>query len=662
VPRLLRCLFRDVARCLAIPILVGCHLRVLPQEQTHGAVRGIRLSCELDFTSSKAAITMGQVFMMSFCRLFAVLLLSCFCSSSLFAQSTAAQQAANQIPTFRTTVRRVIVDVVVRDSNNKPVHGLTPQNFIVAEDGRPQDILTFDVHDLDTPSIAIPANAPHSPTNNFVNIPPAPEHGPLYVILYDMVNMEQADQIDARRQILKFIATKPAGTRFAIFVRSFDLTLVQGFTADKDRLYAVLDPATPAPHVPRVFMMQRNYGYGDPVSMMSVLTQVTEFMDGIPGHKNLIWLAGTFPLALVPRKEDPREYVDQIHAEINLLTRAEVAVYPINVGGVPVNPPGALTGSRVHGGSTNGSAPADGGSGANGMTAPDASGILASIRAQGSGDSVLTDYYVQSALAESTGGRAFYSTNDVTAALADATDIGGNYYTLAYSPANAKDDGSRRTIQLRVKHPGYHLDYRRFYFTTAYSNPSELENVSDSKSAAPSTPDNGILQRNMKHGASMVHELLFSAHIRADGAATPATPEQMAKLAGQPGDRDSRRGSKAGKLLAPVNLQTYLIDYRVTDNALKSLIPRDGKQSSFEFAAAAFDVDGRMLNGVLNEAVVSSGDQSKTAIFRIRQQLDVPLDATWIRIGVQDKLTNRIGTLEVQLPLLPEPTSVISAQ
>src|ERR1035441_514880 len=60
---------------------------------------------------------------------------------------TQTEPAADTL-TFRTTVRRVIVDVVVRDSNNKPVHGLTASDFVVAEDGHPQNILSFDVFDL----------------------------------------------------------------------------------------------------------------------------------------------------------------------------------------------------------------------------------------------------------------------------------------------------------------------------------------------------------------------------------------------------------------------------------------------------------------------------------------------------------------------------------
>jgi VWFA-related protein len=601
-------------------------------------------------------------------------LLSCVCFSSAFlrAQSDStpsAQAKSESIPTFHSTVRRVVVDVVVRDSANRPVHGLKASDFVVAENGRPQNILSFDVFDLEKPSISLPPNAPHMPPNHFVNIPPTPEHGPLYVILYDLANIESEDQLDARRQVMKFIKSMPDGARFAIFVRSDGLYLVQGFTADKALLYATLDPQNPKPHVPKVFMMGKNLGYNDPASMINVLTQVNEFLEGVPGHKNLIWLAGVFPLALVPRKEDPREYEDQIINEINVLTRAQVAVYPINVGGVPVNPPGMLTGARVHGGNNNQTVQAGGpiggpgGGGINSLTpgvgqSLDPTGLLASMAAQGSGDSMYTDYDVQRALAEATGGHAFYSTNDVTAALAEATDIGGNYYSLSYSPANFKDDGGRRSVAVRVVQPGYKLSYRRFYFTSALKPKDEPAKAqrADNSAAPPVPAEYDALQPNMKHGAPMVHDLLFSAHIHADGIPAKASPEQMAQLAQQPayittGHKD--------KTLAPIDLQKYAIDYRVTDLSLKGQA-QNGKVPSFEFAAAAFDSESRMLNGIVNEATGDTSvasEANKTGVFRVRQQLDVPVQATWIRIGVRDKLTNRMGTLEVQLPLASETPS-----
>jgi len=62
-----------------------------------------------------------------------------------------------------------------------------------------------------------------------------------------------------------------------------------------------------------------------------------------------------------------------------------------------------------------------------------------------------------------------------------------------------------------------------------------------------------------------------------------------------------------------------------------------------------------MLNGVVNNATGETSatqDPSKPGILRVRQQLEVPINAAWIRIGVPDKLTNRMGTLEIQLPLV----------
>jgi VWFA-related protein len=599
----------------------------------------------------------------------ALLALSCFAWNSLLAQSDSppaqAKTESSDTPTFHTTVRRVIVDVVVRDSNNKPVHGLTASDFVVAEDGHPQNILSFDTYNLDTPSISMPPHAPHLPSNHFVNIPATPERGPLYVILYDLVNIEIGDQLDARRQVMKFIKSMPDGTRFAIFVRSDGLYLVQGFTADKALLYATLDPQNPKPHVPKVFMMGKNLGFGDPASMINVLTQVNEFLEGIPGHKNLIWLAGTFPLALVPRKEDPREYVDQIISEINVLTRAQVAVYPINVGGVPVNPPGALTGTRVHGGSNNQSVQAggqmqgSGGTGINSLSSPDPTGLLASMAAQGSGDSVLTDYDVQKNLAEATGGRAFYSTNDVTAALDEATDVGGNYYSLSYSPTNQKDDGGRRGIAVRVVQPGHKLSYRRFYFTSALRQPVSAQ-PSEASLVSPAPAENDTLQPNMKHGAPMVHDLLFSAHVHADGGPAKATSDQMSQLADEPAYFRTRHKDKPPKPLAAIDLQKYVIDYRVTAPSLKSQAAPAAKPPSYEFAAAAFDADSRMLNGVVNNAAGETSttqEPNKPGVFRVRQQLDVPVNAAWLRIGVRDKITNRMGTLEVQLPLASETSS-----
>jgi VWFA-related protein len=137
---------------------------------------------------------------------------------------------------FKQSVRRVILDVVVTDSMGRPVRDLTEKDFAVTEDGKPQRVLSFDVHDFDPTLDFTPPKLPPLPANTFVNVPTTPERGPLYVILYDLVNMEQDNQAYARQQLLKFIKSKPEGARFAIFVLSDGLHLVQGFSSDPGRL------------------------------------------------------------------------------------------------------------------------------------------------------------------------------------------------------------------------------------------------------------------------------------------------------------------------------------------------------------------------------------------------------------------------------------------
>jgi hypothetical protein len=151
----------------------------------------------------------------------------------------------------------------------------------------------------------------------------------------------------------------------------------------------------------------------------------------------------------------------------------------------------------------------------------------------------------------------------------------------------------------------------------------------------------------------MVHDLLFSAHIRSDGSPAKATPEQMSQLAEQPAYVSTRHKDKP---LSPIDLQKYVIDYRVTGTSQS----RTGKSPAYEFAADAFDPESHMLNSVVNNAAgntSTTAEPGKSGVFRVRQQLDVPVNADWIRIGVRDRLANRVGTLESHLPLPPEPPS-----
>lgn len=514
--------------------------------------------------------------------------------------------------TLQVNAQRVIEDVVVTDVHGNPVHGLKCEAFTLKEDGKPQRILSFDVHDGTKPEF-VPPKVPPLPPNTYVDLPSAPEQGPLYVILYDMVNMSLNGQVYARKGLLKFIDSKPPGTRFAIFLNSDRTSLIQGFTQDKNLLHAALTSTGPGPHLPNQFLYGDNYGQGDEETSMSLFTQLALYLKGVRGRKNLIWLADNFPLDLFPDPQSPisEEEVKEVIAE---LTRSQVAVYPVDVAGV------------------------QGGFGA----------ALARL--------------ADDALADATGGKAVYSDNDIADELDKATDAGLSYYTLSYSPTNQKDDREERKIEVKVEGKGYHLAYRPFYYLVDKSGvkapkPGSLE------AYQAATRKNDSLYMSIGHGMPMLHDLIFSTHVRTEGKPAFATQQQMEQLITEPAYFRTRRRNKSLQLPPAMKLETYVIDYQVIDAQLKSAAIRAGKQPTLEFAVAAYDAEGQMVNGVLNDANAAAPKAGEKAepLFRVEQEIELPLETAWLRIAVRDPMTDRTGTVEIALPLKPEPRAQASS-
>jgi len=173
------------------------------------------------------------------------------------------------------------------------------------------------------------------------------------------------------------------------------------------------------------------------------------------------------------------------------------------------------------------------------------------------------------------------------------------------------------------------------------------------------------LYANIEHGAPMLHDLLFSVHLATVGTPVMATTRQMGELQDSPVYFRTRQKDRPAQPPVPVKLQKYVIDYGVIDPRLKALAMRDGDPATLEFAVAAYDADGRLLNSKLNEGQAPTGikpGDKPGALFHAEQELEVPPGAAWIRVAVRDKLDNRTGTLEARLPLKPAALSASSGK
>jgi hypothetical protein len=88
--------------------------------------------------------------------------------------------------TLKTKSQLVILDVVVTDSKQNPVHNLTASDFTILENNAPEHIKSFEEHTTET------ATKPEPPLNlppgNFTNYTSVPANAPLNILLIDTLN------------------------------------------------------------------------------------------------------------------------------------------------------------------------------------------------------------------------------------------------------------------------------------------------------------------------------------------------------------------------------------------------------------------------------------------------------------------------------------------
>lgn len=545
--------------------------------------------------------------------------------------------------TISVTARRVVLDVVVTDSHHNAVRGLTQNDFAVFEDNQPQAIRSFEAEDFTTPSGFVAPKLPPLPPDTYVNVAMAPETGPLYVIVYDAVNMEPEDQPQARKQLQEFLASKPEGTRFALFLLAQDFRLLQGFTTDPNKLLESFDQHRKDGHIPLAFLYGANFGAADVDLPYEVMAFVGHYLEGLPGRKNLIWLSSKFPEdvplfaiqnmmvgnVMAPGSGSPLQAQgfdgsapsdmgstwseEMMHKAVDALNAAQVSVYPIDVAGLK----------------------------------PGLNGI-----------DTRADH-----IAQATGGHAYYNTNDFRGAMTEATADGGSYYEISYDPTNRKEDGSTRHIRVALDQKGYSLAYRQYYFA---EDPDAPVTNDEKKAALAVVEDHPVAHlpgdsmfAYMEHGAPADHDILFRAQFHA-GRTAMASADQMANLVEQPAYFVVRKKNKPVKLPSPIPLTTYTIDYLVLDRNAQNRT----RQQVLEFAAGAYDSMGKLLNGISQNAARTQApvNTKQEPFFRAEQTLDVPTSATWLRVAVRDVTTDRIGTMEIPLPLASEQKETASAK
>jgi VWFA-related protein len=434
-------------------------------------------------------------------RLLAILL----ASSISFAQSTPDKSASPT--TIQVTSRIVYVDVVVRDSGGRIVRGLTEKDFHLTEDGKPQQIDFFRDHTHDPP--ATPAEATSGDSSmSFSNVDRSGQSGnSVNIILFDFFNTAPQDQLYARKQMIRFLENLPPGRQTALFVLGTHLRMLQSFTGSTDRLVAAAKSmsletsstktigeqqqdadfvgalqkeagrsAGAASGDPGAGYLQYLWAHGqDEVRAVDVtkiaLDQIAAAVSGYVGRKNLFWMADNFPLyggPVLELNDASQAMLDNTMSTVDMaeanrkIASAQIAIYPISLMGLD----------------------------ASGM-GPEASGMTSSK--QLFNDRVAMHEMINN-MADTTGGRASYGTNDFAGALARGFEDGSSYYTLAYRPENQNWNGHFRKISVKLGTFGYSLAYRRGYYAVPDQPPTQFTATGILNAALqPDTPESTML-------------------------------------------------------------------------------------------------------------------------------------------------------------------------
>jgi VWFA-related protein len=590
-------------------------------------------------------------------------------SSAALAQQPPTPGAPTTV--LQTGTQLVVLDVVVQDKSGNPIKDLTRDDFHITENKAPQQLRNFDEHtDTDHP---VPGpQLPPLPPGTFTDYTPVPPNGTLNILLLDALNTPMTDQSYVRYELQQYVKHAPPGTRIAIFGLASRLILLQGFTSDPQTLKDVVDhkliprssnllddpTGTNSDHQNLSDLAGTSQSSGppslantNPATLLAANLQQFEaetaamqtqlrlqytldafnslghYLAAFPGRKNLIWFSGSFPLNILPDPSLANPFtIQQLNQEefretSNLLSKAQVAVYPVDARGLM--PPPMF--SAANSGRSFAGNPQKFNSALNKFS-----------------NNQAAEHTTMNVLATDTGGQAFYNTNDLADAVAKAINAGSNYYTLAYSPTNRKQDGGYREIRVTLSASaaarGLQLAYRHGYYADDAAHTPETATT-----AAPTT--DAYARAAMSRGAPQPQDLLFKVRVLPASTTT--------ETAAVPSNTLDPSVSPKGPF------RRYDVDIVALPSELTLTPQPNGLRSGkVEFLVFVFDLDGRLLtsDGKAISLNLTPETYTRTTHSALNTHLEISVPTrqdTFLRIGVHDIPSNHFGVVEI-------PTSEVS--
>src|SRR5215813_3129078 len=364
----------------------------------------------------------------------------------LLAIPATPQQQEKGIAKFSTTRQLVVVDVTAKDKSGKPIKGMKPSDFLIAEDGKKQNIEVFEYQELEetvAPEAAPtlkqreepkPDDKPAAPVVKSLTANQIAPSKPgevkyrdrrLLVMFFDLTSMPIQDQIRAQTAAQKFIKTQmQPSDLMAIMTFSSNLDVKQDFTDDKDSLQKTVkgltigegsdmavDGSTGADNEEdngaAYTADDTEFNIFNTDRKLAALESAARMLGALPEKKALVYFASGVSKTGVDNEA-------QLRGTINAAIRNNVAFFPIDARG--------LVASAPLGDATKGS--------------PGSSAMYAGSSARTQQSSMQGSQETLYTLAADTGGKALLDNNDLGLGIQQAQKDISSYYILGYYSTN----------------------------------------------------------------------------------------------------------------------------------------------------------------------------------------------------------------------------------
>jgi VWFA-related protein len=511
------------------------------------------------------------------------------------------------------------------------------------------------------------------------------------VLLLDSVNTRMESQSFVHSQAMKFLKSAKPGSRMAIFTMGLGLHFIQGFTDDPALLMAALNnkknnevessmmikgqdesnaqaevvgmmqaptPAGGTTASPEMINALKEFFAEQDTSQnfdrgfvtLANLQRLATFLTAFPGRKNVIWFTesippflsiGNGPDALATMASDPG-LETEYKKTMNMLAAARMALYPVDARGVAttgfyqadnklpstISRPYQITGVD--------SDPTQIGKDPTVSPTPNAPGAQVS-NVSDETTKRNSDQMMQEIFAQDSGGKAFANTNGLSQVIDNISRASSDFYTLSYTPINAKMDGGFRKIEVKVGDGKYALSYRRGYFALDSDLPGAAiteRNQQIQKLAAQNRGAVDPLLAFMDLGMPQSTQIIYRTRIQAVPAGA----------AGSSATNDAAKGQQT----------TYGVDFLVDLDDLDLKLNSDGNhEGKLNISLIVYDRYGKIVSRKDHLVGLSIKPDVYTVFqntgVQLHAEIGAPKGNLWLRTGVYDQASKKVGTLEVPL-------------